>query len=115
MEGGGLRGGGRTRLRWDERGARRGWRGPAHLPGLVGGAGLRQAAGDDRSEPQRWPGGVAQLDSSPLSHERLARHGPVDEHAVTALAPHRPPGRGGGHLEVSAGDEGVDDLNVAVR
>jgi len=85
------------------------------VAGLVGGAGLRRAAGDDRSEPQRWPGGVAQLDSSPLSHESLARHGPVDEHAVTALAPHRPPGRGGGHLEVSAGDEGVDDLNVAVR
>ena len=110
-----MRGGGRTRLRGDEGGTRRGWRGPAHLPGLVGGAGLRCAAGDDRSEPQRWPGGVAQLDSSPLSHESLARHGPVDEHAVTALAPHRPPGRGGGHLEVGAGDEGVDDLNVAVR
>ena len=58
---------------------------------------------------------VSRLAPMPEAAERLARHGPVDEHAVTALAPHRPPGRGGGHLEVSAGDEGVDDLNVAVR
>ena len=83
------------------------WRGAA--------CGAEAALGCDGMKPQRRSGGVAQLDSSALSHERLVRHGPVDEHAVTALAPHRPPGRGGGHLEVGAGDEGVDDLNVAVR
>ena len=76
---------------------------------------MRNSAGDDRGEPQSRPGGVTQLDPSALSHKRFARHGPVDEHAVTALAAHRPPGRGGSHPEVCTGDEGVDDLHVAVR
>ena len=71
---------------------------------------MRRSAGDDRSESQRRPRGVSQLDPSALIHKRLARHGPVDEHAVTALAAHRPPGWGRSHLEVGAGYEGVDDL-----